>query len=135
MATKTARKQKTSTATTTITLPALAKGEKWAGVLLDAKGAPSHHVILLPRDKRDVTWEEAKAFVKECGGELPTRKEQSLLFANLPGEFEPRWYWSGEQPAGEPAYAWGQGFGYGTQGWGHVSFTYRARAVRRVPVQ
>jgi hypothetical protein len=66
---------------------------------------------------------------------LPTRCEQSLLIANCKEEFEPRWYWSNEQTAYNPDYAWMQGFDYGLQGYFHKSNEYRARAVRRLIIQ
>ena len=74
----------------------LAADERYAGLILDADGRPKHHLILLPGDAEDLDWEEAKAWAAERGGELPTRCEQSLLFANLKGEFESSYYWSGE---------------------------------------
>jgi len=86
----------------------LQPGEHYAGILLDEDGAPAHHLILLPGDVDGVTWDRAKVFAAEAGGELPTRREQALLFANLPGQFEKRWYWSSEQHAADDGYAWGQ---------------------------
>lgn len=123
-----------STTPRTITLPALADGEKYAGFLLGESGAPTHHVILLAGDT-SATWKKAVAWAKKQGGELPTRREQSLLFANCQAEFKGDWYWSGEQPAGDSDYAWCQDFDDGGQGWGHVGYRCRARAVRRVPIQ
>lgn len=71
----------------------LAAGERYAGLVLDADGAPSHHLVLLPGAAQDVTWQAAKAWAdKTGGGELPTRQEQALLYANLKTEFEATWY-------------------------------------------
>lgn len=123
-----------STTPHTITLPALADGEKYAGFLLDESGAPTHHVILLAGDT-SATWKKAVEWAKKQGGELPTRREQSLLFANCQAEFKGDWYWSGEQRAGGSGYAWCQYFANGSQYWLHVDYRYRARAVRRVPIQ
>lgn len=125
--------QKQAATPVTITLPALAEGEKYAGFLLDEHGAPTHHVVLLAGDI-SLTWKKALEWAKKQGGELPTRREQSLLFANCKAEFQETWYWSGEQHA-DAAYAWTQYFSYGYQGWGYVSYRSRARAVRRVPIQ
>jgi hypothetical protein len=121
-------------AVTTISVPELAAGEVLAGIILE-NGAPKHWVILLAGDVDDVRWKKAVEWAKELGGELPTRKEQSLLFANAAEHFQKDWYWSSEQRAGVESYAWPQLFGYGGQGWDPVSGRYRARAVRRVPIQ
>lgn len=136
MATKQAAKRvvKQPAAPVTITVPELAKGEHLAGIILE-KGAPAHWLILLHGEAENVTWAQAKAFASKAGGDLPTRKEQSLLFANAAEHFQQRWYWSGEQPAGDEGYAWCQDFSDGYQSWSHVGYHHRARAVRRVPIQ
>ena len=110
----------------------LKPGELYAGILVD----PDYHVILLPGEAEDVTWKDAIAWAKKAGGELPTRREQSLLFANLKEQFHPRWYWSGEQHALYSDYAWTQNFYYGNQDYNNFdSYQGRARAVRRIPVK
>jgi len=68
------------------------------------------------------------------GGELPTRREQSLLYANCKSQFKGEWYWSGEQHAADSYGAWGQLFGNGDQIYGSKSFEARARAVRRLVI-
>lgn len=133
MAAAAAKKAPKTEAPATITLPALAKGEVYAGLITD-KGKPAHHLVLLP-GKTQGPWAECVEWAKKAGGELPTRREQSLLFANCKAEFEERWYWSGEQHASNDEYAWYQDFYDGYQYYGNVSGTYRARAVRRVPIQ
>lgn len=109
----------------------LKKGESYAGLILGKNGEPDYHLVLLPGDAQDVTWDQAKAFAKKAGGELPTRREQSLLFANLKEEFKGTWYWSGEAHS-DARYAWGQSFFNGHQFHDHTSFQLRARAVRRL---
>ncbi|MFA6204427.1 MAG: hypothetical protein WC710_14710 [Gallionella sp.] len=109
----------------------LKKGEKYAGILLGKNGAPDQHIILLPGDADPLNWEAAKKFASKAGGELPTRREQSLLFANLKEEFQERWYWSGEQHAANSSCAWCQNFNYGYQLSYYESSECRARAVRR----
>jgi hypothetical protein len=133
MATATARRTKTA-APITITLPALAKGEHYAGILLDDKGAPAHHLVLLAGDTK-LNWADAGAWAKKQGGELPTRREQSLLFANLKGKFERDYYWSSEQDADAAGWAWYQLFSNGYQYYYGKSYELRARAVRRVPIR
>lgn len=117
-----------------IALPTLKKGERWAGICLGEDGKPSHHLILLPSEAESVTWDQAKTWAKKAGGELPTRQEQSLLYANLKAQFKSAWYWSGEQHAAYSDSAWVQPFGFGYQSLSHKSDDYRARAVRRIKI-
>ena len=117
----------------TITLPSLAAGEIYAGILLK-DGTPSHHLVLLPNDLKPSTWKQAIAWAAKQGGELPTHKEQALLFANAAGEFQESWYWSSEQYAGDESYAWCQYFLNGTQTTNRKAIKLRARAVRRILV-
>ncbi|KWF90347.1 DUF1566 domain-containing protein [Burkholderia cepacia] len=113
-----------------VTIP-LAAGERIAGQILLEDGSLSHYLILLPGDAEDLDWEAAKAWAAERGGELPTRREQSLLFANLKGEFEPTWYWSGERHESNSGWAWYQHFINGLQTNYPQDNELRARAVRR----
>ena len=115
-----------------LTVPPLKKGELYAGILIK-DGKPAHHLILLAGDV-SMKWADAIAWAKKQGGELPTRKEQALLFANVAEAFEPRWYWSSEVPPGYADYAFIQHFADGTQGYGHKDDACRARAVRRVSI-
>ncbi|WP_109477658.1 DUF1566 domain-containing protein [Paraburkholderia sp. C35] len=131
------KKQSTSTtveiAASTITL---APGERYAGLVLDEDGTPSHHLILLPSDADGSSWGDATAWADKQGGGLPTRREQSLLFANLKGEFQSAYYWSNETHESDSAYAWYQGFDGGSQHFNHKDDTNcRARAVRRLVIE
>jgi len=115
-----------------IQLPEIGLGEHYAGIILGADGAPSHHLILMPGDDGALNWADAKASALSIGGELPTRREQSLLFANLREQFKADWYWSSE-PNGS-GWAWCQDFTSGTQ-YGLLQYdTLRARAVRRLVI-
>ena len=67
-------------------------------------------------------------------GELPSRREQSLLFANCKQHFQQEWYWSSEVHASGARYAWFQGFHFGCQGHYRTLSQLRARAVRRLPI-
>ena len=113
----------------------LKTGELYAGLILGKDGSKDYHLILLPDQANDVNWAAAMAWAKTVGGELPTRREQSLLFANLKDRFEPRLYWSCEKYASGSAYAWGQNFDYGYQRYGRKYDEFRARAVRRIYIE
>lgn len=108
----------------------LAEGETYAGLILNDDGTPKHHLVLLPGE-HEGDWASAKAWASKVGGELPTRREQSLLFANAKPGFQTRWYWSNEAHENGSG-AWMQGFSSGDQVWDGVGNEACARAVRRV---
>lgn len=110
----------------------LKPGERYAGTVLDEDGTLRHHLILLPAapDSR-LNWADAKAWAAEVGGELPTRQEQALLFANCKSAFEEAWHWSCEEHEEDASYAWSCFFLNGFQSDFHKSYEGRARAVRR----
>ncbi|MGY1490754.1 hypothetical protein ACW4YW_15210 [Methylobacillus pratensis] len=112
----------------------LAHGERYGGAILKEDGTVDHHVILLPGDNDRDTHENQTKWAASIGGVLPSRREQSLLFANLKDEFQREVYWSGEDYAEDPYYAWYQSFGNGSQGWYYRSYELRARAVRRLVI-
>ena len=112
----------------------LSKGEHYAGLILGEDRESSYHLILLPNEKHDINWSDAVTWAKEQGGDIPTRREQALLYANLKEQFEERWYWSSEQHASNSDFAWSQNFDYGTQDTNHKNDELRARAVRRLLV-
>lgn len=112
-------------------LPELNPGEVNAGLLMQ-DGLPQHWVILLPGDAEDINFADAIAWAKGQGGALPTRAEQSLLFANCRAHFQQDWYWSGEEYSAGGA--WYQDFNTGDQDDCHESYELRARAIRRVAV-
>lgn len=114
----------------------LQPGEQYAGIIVGKDGEPSHQLILLPEQHGCTTWKKASEWATQQGGSLPTRREQSLLFANLKDQFEKDWYWSSESYEPDTAYAWFQSFHYGRQ-YGTRKDTYhcRARAVRRVEIK
>ena len=112
----------------------LKPGELYAGIVLGKDGAPDHHLFLLPAKTEALTWDKAIKWAENAGGSLPTRQEQAILYGNLKHEFEPRWYWSCEQHAGNSDYAWMQNFYNGGQNLNRKSLEFRARAVRRLSV-
>jgi hypothetical protein len=119
-----------------ITLPektiVLQPGERYAGAVLDADGKVSHHLVLLAaKPEGELSWQAAMNWAKSVGGELPTRQEQSLLFANCKTQFDARWYWSSEVYESDASCAWFCSFRYGNQDSLHKSYEGCARAVRR----
>lgn len=116
-----------------IALPTLAEGERYIGCIGDAAGN-LHHVILLPGDNDDATFEAALEWAKSIGGDLPSRIEQAMLWGNHRDQFKEEWYWSNEPHHSESGWAWGQYFSYGLQNGGHKDDELRARAVRRLPI-
>ena len=112
-------------------------GGEVMGVMAGQDGKPDYLLIDLGVEPTaDVTWQEALAWAKSVGGELPTRREQSVMFGNRrEGQYQKTWYWSCAQYAGNESSAWVQTFSDGYQGGDHKDYHYRARAVRRVPFQ
>ena len=122
------------TPTKAFAIPELAPGEKYIGAIINADGT-GHHIILLAGDQAELTWQAARDWATSIGGTLPDRVEQAMLFKHHRADFAKDYYWSSEELAGLESYAWCQGFGSGNQGsWGKGS-EFRARAVRRLPIQ
>lgn len=123
----------TTTATPHLVTPALATGERYAGIVIDPdNGQPTHHLVLLPEQPTErLSWDEAMAWAASIGAELPTRQEAALLFANAKTAFEPAWHWTSEQYAGNASLAWVQNFIGGYQYTGDKGYKGRVRAVRR----
>lgn len=116
----------------TISVPELAAGETYVATLIDAAEGKGYHLIILPGDNDSAPWAEQMAWAKSTGGELPTRVEQSLIYAKHKDLFHDEVYWScTENGAG---YAWVQSFNDGNQDYDHNDFDYRAVAVRRLPI-
>jgi hypothetical protein len=119
-----------------ITFPVLAKGESQRGLILTPQGTPDYFLVLLPGCLERATHEEALAWAKKQGGELPDRRDGALLYANnADGAIAKEWHWLKDLLAGDPDCAWGQFFDYGCQGWGGRGSQYRAVAVRRVSIK
>jgi len=105
----------------------------YAGVTTNREGQTYALVLLADKPQRKLTWKQAIAWAGKVGGELPTRVESAMLFANVGGSFERDWHWTSEQSS--EGYAWGQTFLNGGQYGGGKSYEGRARAVRRFNVQ
>lgn len=114
-------------------IPPLTEGEVYVGALGDING-DVHHVVLLPGDNDDATFEAQLAWAKSIGGDLPTRVEQAMLWAGFRDQFKAEWYWSNETHHRESGWAWCQGFGNGRQTNYPQTNELRARAVRRLSI-
>ena len=116
-----------------LALPTLEAGETYVATLFDSANGKGYHLILLPGDNDDANWEEQATWAHIIDGELPTRVEQSLLFAQCKSLFKEAAYWSND--CSESGWAWYQSFYGGTQSIYHKYDELRARAVRRLPIQ
>jgi hypothetical protein len=110
----------------------LQPGERYAGPVLDTDGHLLHHLVLLPhKPDESMSWQAAMDWVASVDGDLPTRQEQALLFANCKQQFERARHWSCEQHESDASYAWSCYFFHGHQGDFRKSYEACARAVRR----
>jgi hypothetical protein len=114
--------------------PTLNANEHYAGIIIGKNGEADYHLILMEGEAVNVNWQEANDWIakRNDSASLPTRREQSLLYANLKEAFKPTWYWSSEVHASNSGYAWCQNFDGGYQDYGNKSGKMRARAVRRI---
>jgi hypothetical protein len=118
----------------TIALPNLNPGERLVATIISPDGKYRHHLILLPEEAEENTWQAQMDWAASLGGDLPDRVESALLFATLRDEFKPDWHWTNEQHATNAGWAWVQGCGDGSQSGNHKDNDYRARAVRRIKI-
>lgn len=111
-------------------IPPLTDGEVYLCGFVDANG-DVEHTVLLPGDER-ATWKKALEWARSIGGDLPTRIELSVAYANHRALFEQAAYWSKEEDKDEAGRAWFQFFSNGHQSYGDTDYEFRARAVRRL---
>jgi len=114
-------------------IPPLSEGEVYVGAIGDKNG-DVQHIVLLPGDNERASWSEQLAWAKSIGGDLPTRVEQAMLFANCRDQFKEAAYWSTQEDTDDSGWAWCQYFGYGGQHDNHKTDALRARAVRRLSI-
>jgi len=115
-------------------LPALGtdlEGGTFAG-LTTTKDGTHCAVVLLSGKAEDLTWEAAKAWAAEQGGELPTRPVAALLFANVQPALSPEWHWTADEYYA--SYAWDCNFNDGGQIISHKGYELSAVAVRLIPI-
>ena len=114
-------------------LPKLAKGEVWICGMVQPDGKVVH-TILLAGESKDLNHQDAMAWAKKQGGDLPDRVEQAVLFKDHRKLFQQRAYWSNTTHAAFSGGAWSQFFYFGGQDdWGKGN-ELLARAVRRVTI-
>ena len=111
----------------------LEPGEHYAGAVLDADGNHMHDLVLMPqRHGERLSWKAALDWAEEVGGALPTRQEQSLIFANCKPHLEGVYHWSCEEYEQNASSAWRCHFSYGYQYHDHKHNELAAVAVRRL---
>ena len=133
-------------------LPVPKIGETWpeefgvfAGICRGQDGSEDYYLIVPSTpaaQTKGLQWQAALDWARALAGPgtsgctLPNRQEMRVLWANVPELFETdEWYWTSEQYAGLDAYAWAQGFGYGSQGYCFKDNEFRARVVRRLTIR
>jgi hypothetical protein len=113
----------------------LEPGEYYAGTVLDADGNHMHDLVLMPqRHGKRLDWKAALEWAEEIGGALPTRQEQSLIFANCKPHLEGVYHWSCEEYEGDASCAWGCFFLVGSQYYFRKHHELAAVAVRLIPL-
>jgi len=117
------------------------QGGVYAGDVRGDDGDPDYHLIVAEDERTSIDWTAAGAWASsiEADGHrdftLPKRKDQSILFGNVPELFAKEAYWSGVEHAENAQYAWCQGFNTGYQDGYRKGASVRARDVRRVPIR
>lgn len=117
------------------------QGGTYAGLCRGVDGKPDYHLFVHAAEQESIKWQAALDWAKGLSADgytdfaLPTRKEQAVLFGNVPELFKPQWYWSCEQHAEYSDWAWLQDFTSGNQYGDRKGDDYRARAVRRLIIQ
>ena len=110
-------------------------GGIYAGVARGEGGVPDHYLIVLDEAPERLKWQPALDWARGLGLEIPTRRELALCYLNVRELFQNTWYWSSTQYAGYEASAWCQNFDNGNQYDGRKGLEFRARAVRRLPIE
>ena len=117
-------------------LPSLGEelaGGRFVGIITTVSGVHCA-VVLLPAHAEDVTWEDAKAWAAEQGGELPTRPVAALLYALSKPALQPHWHWISDEYEFDASSAWRCNFYFGLQNGAYKSYEGCAVAVRLIPV-
>ena len=106
-------------------------GGTYAGLIHTPEGL--HHLVLLDDTPPSrLTWQDAIAWAKSIGADLPSRVEALVFYKHLPSKFEREWHWTNEQHSA--VYTWTQLFYHGYQYDSGKKYEGRARAVRRISI-
>ena len=117
-----------------VNVPQLQKSERFIGSYSGPDGKVTL-AILMPGEKKNVTWPDAQTWAKEQGGDLPSRVEGLLLYLHHRDQFQKDdVLWLNEQHAAFSGTAWYQYFYDGYQGYWYEDYKLLARAVRRVTI-
>lgn len=114
-------------------------GGVYAGLVRGMDGAPDYHLIAGPEHDSAIDWNAAMKWAptvkvtQYADYTLPYRREQAILFGNVPDLFKKEVYWSCEELESGSDYAWVQHFDDGGQFLWRKDVNRRARAVRRIP--
>lgn len=118
-----------------VPMPLLEAGERYVGAVGDLRGGSLHHVILLPGDSDGAHWQFQMDWARSIGGDLPSEREQFLLWARCRSQFRLAWYWANQDHDQDAGRAVAQFIddarlihSYGKRA------ELRARAIRRVPI-
>jgi len=117
------------------------QGGVYAGLCRGIGESPDYHLFVHADERDAISWQSAINWAKTLQADghqnfaLPTRKEQAVLFGNVPELFRKEWYWSCEQHAESSSYAWLQCFYDGYQSFSPKVNGCRARAVRRLVIR
>ena len=115
-------------------------GGVYAGIVRGDAGQRDYHLIASDTEGKGLSWENARSWASNLtpyagrSWRLPMRRDQSIMYGNLPELFAQEWYWSSEKYAPEEGYAWAQDFGNGRQCNCRHLGEFRARAVLHIPV-
>ena len=110
-------------------------GEHYAGIVIGKEGAKSYHLILVGEEINNANWQPALDWAKSIGADLPSRREQALLYANLKEQFTKKHYWSGETYDVDSGFAWIKNFDNGCQYYINKDDCCRVRTVRRLVIE
>lgn len=124
-------------ATNLPTLGTTFNGGIYAGITTGKDGAPYALVLLPHKPVGDLSWQEAMDWAKGAlvEGDLPTRPEAALLFANVRDHLVKAWHWTNETDEDDASCAWFCYFGSGGQFYLRKSASGAAVAVRRLALE
>lgn len=116
------------------------QGGDYIGTVFNPDGA-DYHLIVGPemdgekKHKDAMDWAKGLKVDGHNDFDLPNRREGRFLQCNGKHLFKDKWHWLSEQHAGDSGCAWAQDFENGLQYYWPKDLTFRARAVRRVPIR